>query len=116
MEFQGYTIRQVSDEYLAGYDGFNYEAAQELKFDRPIAFNEILLNHTLDFTLKVHTILHEITESTWMRRGLIYFQAHLKAEKAENDFENLKAMFEYIFNHKELYDWLTNGGTSDTEL
>jgi hypothetical protein len=115
MNFQGYTIRQVSDEYLAGYDGFNYEAAGELGFNKHVAKDEILLNKTLDFTLKVHTIIHEITESTWMKKGLDYFSAHLKAEKAENDFENLKAMFDYIFMHKEFYDWLLTG-TGDAQL
>jgi hypothetical protein len=116
MNFSGYTIRQVSDDYLAGYDGFNFEAAQELKLDRKIEKDEILLNQTRDFTLKVHTIIHEVTESVWMKKGLPYFQAHLKAEKAENNFDNLKEMFDFIFSHKKFYDWLLCGKSADGEL
>lgn len=115
MNFQEYTIRQVSDDYLEGYDGFNYEAAQALGFDRQIAPNEILLNKTSDFTLKVHTIIHEIAESKKMKEGVSYWQAHVYAEKMENNFDNLKAMYDYIFNHKEFYDWLLTG-TGDSQL
>ena len=115
MNFEEYTLHLVSDEYLAGYDGLNYEAAQFLGFDKTIEPNEILINNTLDFTLKVHTIIHEIAESKKMRCGWEYFPAHEHAEKMESEFINLKVMFNYIFSHREFYDWLSSG-SSDAAL
>ena len=114
--FNGYTLRQLSDRAMEGYDGLNYQAAQVFGVDNIIINeNEILLNETSGFTLKIHTIIHEITESRKMKDGWSYWDAHKHAEKMENDFGNLKKMFTYVFNNRDFYEWL-NSGTGDGQL
>jgi predicted metallopeptidase len=84
-----YKITFVSDQLLAGYDGMNYYAAQEIGFNYIIDKNHILVNNTLSFDEKIHTIIHEIAEAEHMKQGSHYWHAHTHAYTAENNAHNL---------------------------
>lgn len=90
-----YTILIKSADYLCDYDGMNYYAALELKFDRPILPNEILVKETLNFTAKIQTIIHELVEVEIMRKLKInYWKAHRHAFNSEIHPNNLKEIIE----------------------
>lgn len=117
-KFGTYILKLVPDAYIYGYDGFNYEAAKLLDMDFKIQPNEILINKTIDFTLKIHTIIHEITECKHLMamKNPKYGPAHKIAEKAENEYVNLKHMFDLAFKDKKLYNFLSDAGTADQQL
>ena len=114
-QINGFNIIQVSDAYLEGFDGMNYEAAQFYEFPHRLGKQDILINEESGFNLKVHTIIHEITECKWMREGLKYWTAHTFAEVAENDPVNLEQTSSFIYRNIELYEYLLTG-TGDSQL
>lgn len=99
MKTLSYKIIFVPSNIIAGYDGMNYYAAQELGFDYSFDKDQILVNKELSFLFKIQTIIHEITEINYMKQGVHYWRAHKHAYEAENDKNKIK-LFETALKGK----------------
>ena len=78
-----FEVKTVPTKILHDYAAMNHEAGNILGFHPLPNKNEILIADDIHGKEKKKTIVHEVTEVLLMRKGLSYWEAHIKALKAE---------------------------------
>jgi hypothetical protein len=114
-KFWDFVITQKSNDYMLDYWGMNFEASKSEGFDKVMKMkkDEILINSSLHFWDKIHTIIHEITECKKMRSGLNFVSAHTYALYAEDKEENLKELSNLVNSEYGFMKYLIKGATVD---
>lgn len=75
----GLTVKER--QFVLDYGAMNPEAAQTMGFGR--GSMDIYVDPDSDIQTKCYDLGHELVEFCWMRGGQHYWQAHVKALKAE---------------------------------